>query len=282
MLHYDIYNQLVHIRQDSFHHGKQIQRRRLKVLKTLSNKKGSVILEAYGYNYDAHGNMTGKTDVKGTTSYTYDQLNRLATVSEPGGKQTSYIFDPSGNRSSQSVTEAQTTTLTAYTYDPLNRLNNYTETTTAGSAGVTSIRTSQYIYDNNGNQLQSVPNQTTVIDANTTLAPNASLTQLGIDAEAGSGSVNTYDKYNQLVHIRQDTFIMENKYNGEGLRVEKVVTQNSTATTSRYLYEYDKVVLEVNQSNVQTGFNVYGINLIPDPRQTGNDAVSTIYQASSA
>ena len=61
---------------------------------------------------------------------------------------------------------------------------------------------------------------------------------------------------------------MENKYNGEGLRVGKVVTQNNTATTSRYLYEYDKVVLEVNQSNVQTGFNVYGINLIPDRLET--------------
>jgi len=48
------------------------------------------------------------------------------------------------------------------------------------------------------------------------------------------------------------------KYNGEGLRVEKTVN----GQTTRYLYEYDKVVLELDDKGRQTARNVYGNNLI--------------------
>jgi len=48
------------------------------------------------------------------------------------------------------------------------------------------------------------------------------------------------------------------KYNGEGLRVEKTVNGQMT----RYLYEYDKVVLELDDKGRQTARNVYGNNLI--------------------
>jgi YD repeat-containing protein len=107
----------------------------------------SVVAE---YTYDAHGNQTSKTDVRGTASYAYDTLNRLETVNEPGGQTTSYTFDSAGNRDSQTITKDQTQEVTDYNYDALNRLENYHETTTTG-VDVTGTKTRQYLYDNNGN-----------------------------------------------------------------------------------------------------------------------------------
>ena len=57
--------------------------------------------------------------------------------------------------------------------------------------------------------------------------------------------------------ISGDT-IVENYYNGEGLRVAKVVN----GVLTRYLYEYDKVVLELDADGNQTGRNIYGTNLL--------------------
>lgn len=56
-------------------------------LHTLSNKIGSTIIEANSYNYDAVGNQTSKRDSKGTTTYTYDELNRLEQLLSPVEKQ---------------------------------------------------------------------------------------------------------------------------------------------------------------------------------------------------
>lgn len=44
-------------------------------------------------------------------SYTYDALNRLATVSESGQQQAAYAYDTNGNRTSDGGSE------TLYTYD---------------------------------------------------------------------------------------------------------------------------------------------------------------------
>ena len=60
-------------------------------LHTLTNKKadGSQI-ELFSYTYDNANNQTSKTDARGTTSYTYDNLERLETVEEPDGTLTEY------------------------------------------------------------------------------------------------------------------------------------------------------------------------------------------------
>ena len=89
---------------------------------TLVNKIGSTIIDAYSYGYDAAGNQTSKVDGKGTTNYTYDQLNRLASVSEPGGKLTSYTYDPAGNRQTETVSTGSISIVTTYTYNEQTRL----------------------------------------------------------------------------------------------------------------------------------------------------------------
>ena len=100
------------------------------------------------YTYDAAGNQTSKTETvantaRGTTTYQYDALNRLETVTEPGGKTTEYTYDAAGNRTSENVTESSITTTTSYTYNAQNRLICTTQ----------NGNTAPYFYDYNGNML---------------------------------------------------------------------------------------------------------------------------------
>jgi len=95
--------------------------------------------------------MSSKVDKMGTTSYTYDSLNRLLTTSEPSGKVTAYSFDASGNRESQTETSGSDVTVTSYTYNEQNRL-------TATETAVSDVTTGgeNYFYDYNGNMISKM------------------------------------------------------------------------------------------------------------------------------
>ena len=220
------------------------------LLQTLINRKAdNTIIDAYAYTYDAAHNLLSKTDSRGITSYTYDVLNRLFSVTEPSGKVTSYTYDASGNRATQTVVLGTETTVTTYTYDPLNRLlGTVTQLTDDNTMETVTTESVTYTYDNNGNQL--LQTHTATIDG----IPQTPIVKL----------TNTYDLFNQLITtVTSDGVTVISTYNGDGLRVGKSVN----GTLTRYLYEYDKVVLEVNSLGDQTGRNVYGINLLT--RQVG-------------
>ncbi|MBN1649487.1 MAG: VCBS repeat-containing protein [Spirochaetales bacterium] len=53
--------------------------------------------DGYTYNYDANGNMTGKSKSGENWSYTYDAQNRMTGVTGPGVNET-YAYDDSGQR----------------------------------------------------------------------------------------------------------------------------------------------------------------------------------------
>ncbi|MDQ2087842.1 hypothetical protein RBH29_15530 [Herbivorax sp. ANBcel31] len=84
------------------------------LLKTLTNKEadGSV-MDEYSYTYNAAGNQETKTEFingenKGTIAYTYDDLNRLKTVTEPSSRKTTYAYDRAGNREVEINTKSRT------------------------------------------------------------------------------------------------------------------------------------------------------------------------------
>lgn len=90
--------------------------------------------QSFTYTYDAKGNRLTQADTSGTTTLTYDALNRLTQAAYPGGYGTySWTMDAVGNRLTQTAPGGTTN----YTYDANNRL------TQAGSA--------TYSYDANGN-----------------------------------------------------------------------------------------------------------------------------------
>ena len=122
------------------------------LLKELINRKADgSILDNYTYTYDAANNQTSKHELvngidKGTTSFTYDGLNRLDTVSEPG-KTTAYTYDKAGNRVTETVKNTKESVTTVYTYNEQNRLTK----TVANKGGETERIV--YRYDANGNML---------------------------------------------------------------------------------------------------------------------------------
>ena len=74
---------------------------------------------------DSYSRRLTETDGRGqTTSYGYDDLDRVTSVAFHGGSTVSYGYDANGNQTSRTATPAGggTTATTTYTYDALNRL----------------------------------------------------------------------------------------------------------------------------------------------------------------
>jgi RHS repeat-associated protein len=93
-----------------------------------------------------------------TTSYTYDALSRLETVTDPVGKVYVHGYDPNGNRESLAFPNGVRTT---YTYDPLNRLRSLVAISTATSQLVVSFA---YALGPTGNRTQIVEHDGTTRD----------------------------------------------------------------------------------------------------------------------
>ncbi len=104
---------------------------------------GGTTFQSVSYTYDQNGNRLTQVDPSGTTTLTYDALNRLTQAAYPGTYGTySWTYDPVGNRLSQTAPGGTTN----YGYDNNNRL------LTAGST--------TYTYDANGNLLTISTGQT--------------------------------------------------------------------------------------------------------------------------
>jgi YD repeat-containing protein len=226
-------------------------------VKVLTNAKADkTIISSYQYTYDCAGNQLTKTEAKGTTTYTYDSLNRLSSVAEPEGKVTTYTYDGAGNRKTEQIRSELAETNTVYNYDSRNRLIS---TVSTGGAYI------RYIYDNNGNLVSRTSGIMEPINtgADLTLAdlPNFGLTiKRAAVAGTGTGDITlySYDNYNRLTGTKSGNTAASYRYNAQGYRVEKTVNSKTT----RYLYEGDKVVLETDADNRQTASMAYGTNLL--------------------
>ena len=231
-------------------------------IETLINRKADgSILDSYAYTYDRAGNQLTKHEIiggveKGTTIYTYDELSRLLTVTEPVGRSTAYEYDKAGNRSKETVTTMDAvsgntiTSVSTYTYDNRNRLTDI-----ATKVNNILTKSTVYTYDNNGNQhttvVKTYANGTTVISTVTT-------------------QDNTYDLYSQLIRsVTEDGTIINNTYNAEGYRVGKEVITEGNREQTLYLYEADKVILETDETGSQKAWNIYGTNLLIRASGTG-------------
>ena len=97
------------------------------------------------YSYDSRGNISSVTDYEThTTFYTYDTMNRLSTVTQPGSAVTTYTYDTNGNLISVTDAENHETT---YTYDDMGRV---VSTSSPDTGTVT------YVYDAPGNPVQKM------------------------------------------------------------------------------------------------------------------------------
>ncbi len=177
-------------------------------------KADGTVIDTYSYTYDAAGNQTTKTDAKGTTTFTYDKLNRLAEVTEPSGIKTTYSFDKAGNRlSEKKYAGASLLQDTSYSYDIANRL---TQTETKMNT-TSETEKSLYSYDAAGNMISQ---------SKTTIKLAAIGGQATFVLEKGKASADlvtlyAYDGFNQLKQSDDGINKITYAYNGFGLRTEK-------------------------------------------------------------
>ena len=211
---------------------------------TYTDLETGKVMESYRYSYDKNSNITEKTEVNNypkeekdkvneTKAYTYDALGRLTKTvttdhkNDDRTKTVTYTYDKAGNRTK----EDDGTTQTAYTYNGLDQLQ--TATKEKGTA-VDEVR--QYSYDANGNQTDV---------KNTKTGQTESYTY---DAENRLSKVAVTDKDGKTAVIQQ------NRYNGEGQRIQKV----EGSKTTNYYYQDGVVSYTTDGENSQTSQNLIG------------------------
>ena len=211
---------------------------------TYTDLETGKVMESYRYSYDKNSNITEKTEVNNypkedtdkvneTKAYTYDALGRLTKTvttdhkNDDKTKTVTYTYDKAGNRTK----EDDGTTQTAYTYNGLDQLQTATK-----EKGTTVDEVRQYSYDANGNQTDV---------KNTKTGQTESYTY---DAENRLSKVSVTDKDGKTAVIQQ------NRYNGDGQRIQKV----EGSKTTNYYYQDGVVSYTTDGDNSQTSQNLIG------------------------
>ena len=175
-------------------------------LLSLVHQFGAATVNSFSYTYDKVGNRKTKADNNGTANYTYDTLNRLiaATNPLPSNPVENYTYDSVGNRLDSNQNGPST----------FNDSNQLTEDDNFN-----------YIYDENGNQVQK-SNKSTLMS-----------------------TAFEYDAENKLIRVASLDKTVNYKYDGLGRRIEKEVTETGVTTTARYIYDREDILLELDGNN---------------------------------
>ena len=208
-------------------------------------------------------------------SYTYDALNRLATVSESGQPQAAYTYDTNGNRASLTYANGVTET---YRY---NKANWLTDVENKNAGGVVSSFT--YTYYASGSQ-KSKTDQT----GNVTSYTYDGLNRLTQESETGglthsysydangnraqmtvSGTVNyvttyCYDAANRLLSENctgDGSSEMRCTYDADGNLLTRTVTSADGIAGATYQYDLFGQLVLSNEGGIQAAYayNAQGI-----------------------
>lgn len=254
-----------------------------KVIDPLGNTSTSAynVLGQMTSSVTPRGNVTGGNPSLFTTTYTYNGLGELKTLSDPLGHSTAYGHDADGNLTS--VTDGDNDT-TSYTYDAANELTKITRPDQT---------TLVYGYDGDGNRTSQTngANRTTTYgyDPQERLTsvtdPLNRITAIGYDLAgnktsltdaAGQTTSYSYDAANELTAITYSgtTPDVGYTYNADGLRQTMVdgtgtttygydslnrltSAQNGAGQTVRYGYDLQNDLTSVTYPNGQPVNRVY-------------------------
>ncbi|MEU5869739.1 RHS repeat-associated core domain-containing protein [Nonomuraea sp. NPDC047529] len=214
--------------------------------------------QSTAFAYDALGNPTQRVDVTGTTAYTWDNNNRLRTVTDPvSGRTNTYDYDKADRLTT--ITSANPVNTQSYTYDALDRPlthtlknssggqlskitygwdkdDNLTSKTTEGLAGAGS---NTYGYDQAGRLTSwTGPDGTT-----TSYAWDAS----GNRIKAGT-KIYTYDERNRLTEGDGSTYT----YSPRGT----LASQTKNGTTRNLTFDaFDRLINDGDASYTYDAFD---------------------------
>jgi RHS repeat-associated protein len=204
-------------------------------LTALTNAKGGATVSRYAYTYDQNGNRLSQVEENGgtteTTTYTYDGLDRLTTVTYPtdanylNGRVVSYGYDAVGNRARE------------------------TERTTAGAI----LADKQGVFDNT-NRLTSLADLVTPANSTTfTWDPNGN--QLSKTVGTGLPTEYRYDIRDKLVETVQGPATLGRfQYDFHGRRNQKIGDDG----VKQYVYDQTSVLAEYDAAGIQKAKYDYG------------------------
>ena len=161
----------------------------------------------FAYAYDIRGNITAETRNGATTSYVYDGIGQLVRVNDPHENVTwVYNYDCGGNITGK----------VKYAY-------------TTGNLG-SAVQTIPYTYDS-------------VWKDKLVSYDGASITYDAIGNPLNDGTwTYTWEKGRQLKQMSKSGTTIQFKYDHNGIRTQKSVTENGTTTTTNYIYNGNKLV----------------------------------------
>ncbi|MHB8683951.1 MAG: dockerin type I domain-containing protein, partial [Dehalococcoidia bacterium] len=260
-------------------------------------------LSFFNYLVNPNGNHTRVTDTTGVTTYGYDSLDRLSSVTYPGPTTTTYGYDPNGNRTSTQVDANPATSYVSDAADQLTSVGGASNTYDAnGNLTAVGGDGSTFLYDQEGRIFRAGPcrgdvngdGTINILDLSTISAryqsvEGSSSYDLNFDLN-GDGAINILDltitsaQYNRsCVSTGTNTGEGRYVYNGDGLRVRSTTFPSGTLATDDYVWDQGAALPEVLQdTNSGTGTTtyVYGLSLIS--KTDGSGATSYSCRTASA
>ncbi|PTM59264.1 DNRLRE domain-containing protein [Desmospora activa] len=206
----------------------------------------------YSFEYDSNSNITKETDESKSQSstFTYDDDDKLKTVKEPNNNQTDYTYDKNGNVTEQKLTAGSMTVTQGFGYNGNNQLTHvkesnknraiytYNENNQVASRKNEDGTISLFYYNGDGDLVEQV-----VFDKNGeqkesytyTYDNKGNITRL---KDSKGTTTYVYDELEQLTkETRPDGTVTEYTYDATGNRLTKKVTKGSNTTTTNYTYD---------------------------------------------
>jgi len=221
--------------------------------------------------YTNTGQVDTVTDDRGTTSFSYDQRERLTGITYPNGKTIDYAYDAAGNRISLNTANQ----LVTYIFDVLNRMATVTDEAGVTTYGYNAVGSREsvdyangtrtaYVYDSlNGlTELSQFDATATLMDRHSyTLGDNGNRLQ---HAELNGRVVDYgYDDLYRLITETVTDATLGNRsaawtYDAVGNRLTQTEIDGGGTTITAYVYDTNDRLLSESATGAVPGITTYG------------------------
>jgi RHS repeat-associated protein len=227
------------------------------------------------YTYDLNGNRLSMIDPTGLTTYTYDALNRLTSITNNKGQTTSFGYDALGRRNSMTHANG---VVSSYSYDDASQLLNLVH-----QRGATNINSFAYTYDRVGNRKSKSDNNGTtsyaydVLNRLTQAAnplPANPLETFDYDSVGNRNNSNQngpsiFNQANQLLEDANFTY----QYDNSGNQIRK--TEKLGGVFTEFEYDAENRLVRVASPNSNAIYRYDGLGRrIAKEVSTGSTAIT--------